>query len=282
MTPWSHHHTVKGMLFSKIEYVLLRLLRRHFFSNDFLERFGAFIPYYLKNCNQSDPRHVVDKYEPCAKKNGFPLNGKIVLEIGPGVTNSTAYELSARGCAQVYAYEPYAKFNLEADKRQFIGICQRYNTPQNEICSKVKRVQKLEGVEDGTIDLVFSHSVLEHVNDPEWLLKILYRKLNSHGIMIHQVDYRDHFFKYPYHILLFSKNIWRRWLNPGDLPGWRLKDHLSMFDETGYDISVDNIREDPVNFEKIRNFISEDYDQKDSSLAVSHCTIVVRKRLYNA
>ena len=35
--------------------------------------------------------------------------------------------------------------------------------------------------------------------------------------MLHVVDYRDHFFKYPLHFLQFSQNTWRRFLNPGRL-----------------------------------------------------------------
>lgn len=100
---------------SIIEYIVLRLLRRYCFSGNLLEKFGDYLPFYKKNYNLLNPASVVDKYENIAKKNEIDFQGKNVLELGPGVTNSTAYELTARGCKTVYAYEPFAKKNLKAE-----------------------------------------------------------------------------------------------------------------------------------------------------------------------
>ena len=75
------------------------------------------------------------------------------------------------------------------------------------------------------MDVVLSNSVLEHVQDLPALFAELARILAPGGVMLHRVDYRDHFFKYPFHFLLYPRWVWNWFLNPGDLPRWRYDDH---------------------------------------------------------
>jgi hypothetical protein len=56
--------------------------------------------------------------------------------------------------------------------------------------------------------------------------------------MIHIVDYRDHFFKYPFHFLQFSSPVWYRYLDPGDLCRARIGDHLRAFEAHGFRTAV--------------------------------------------
>ena len=44
-----------------------------------------------------------------------------------------------------------------------------------------------------SVDLIFSNSVLEHLRDPEAVMNESARILKSGGLMIHHVDFRDHF-----------------------------------------------------------------------------------------
>ena len=184
------------MPLSIFEYLLLRLARRFLFSNQFLERFGLLIPYYRRNCNLSSPRFVIDKYQSCVEKNGISLKGKTVLELGPGATNSTAYELAARGCSYVYAYEPFANFNDTADNNLLKELSSRYHLEPETIVSRVKRVKSCAEIMPDSVQLVLSHSVLEHVSEPDQLINMAGSKLTDDGVMVHIVDYRDHFFKY--------------------------------------------------------------------------------------
>ncbi len=214
------------------EYVFLRLLRRFLFSDAFLVRFGQFVPYYRTNANQFDAEPVVDLYADAIARSRLPLiENRNILEIGSGATNSVGYALLRRRLAgprgRIYLFEPHAEFNRRADAR----LRERFGADE---LSRVERISTLAALPDRSIDLVLSHSVLEHVIDMHGLLASLDRVLGSAGRMIHSVDYRDHFFKYPYHFLVFQRDVWERWLNPGDLPRWRLSGHLEAFSAHGF------------------------------------------------
>lgn len=265
------------MLFSKIEYVLMRLVRRYLFTDKFLVKFGKWIPYYYENINQNNPQFLVDIYQSYVKEKNLTFDGKVVLELGSGVTNSVSYELLARGCSEVYLYEPFAEFNEKKDKELLLSIAEKYGLTADEILQKVNRCTELECIPDNKIDLVFSNSVLEHVLNPLELFRALYLKMNYRGMMFHLVDYRDHFFKYPYHKLLFTKAQWNKWLNPGDLPGWVLRDHIAMFENSGFSVHADMVEKDSAKFEKIRKIISNDYNKEDTMLQAMHCRLSVVK-----
>lgn len=258
------------------EYVCLRLLRRLVFSNAFLVRFGQFVPYYRTNANQSDAEPVVDAYAGAIERSGLPLIAdRNILEIGSGATNSVGYELQRRKLAgpggRIYLYEPHLALDCRADAEMRIVL-------DHDCLSRVQRLSTLEALPDHSIDLVLSNSVLEHVIDIGKLLVSLGRVLGLAGSMIHAVDYRDHFFKYPYHFLLFRAEVWKRWLDPGDLPRWRLGAHLEAFSAHGFRTEVLENHSLPGAFERIRTSISKDFDPDDPTLPITSATILCTRR----
>ena len=258
------------------EYLSLRLLRRFVFSDAFLLKFGQFVPYYRPNANQSDAEPVVDLYAGAIVRSGQPLVvERNILEIGCGATNSVGYALARRRIAgsagRIYLFEPHAQL----DRRSDAMLRQRYAGAD---LSRVERIAALDALPDGSIDLVLSHSVLEHVADMHALLAALERVLGPAGTMIHSVDYRDHFFKYPYHFLAFRKEVWERWLNPGDLPRWRLSGHLEAFSAHGFCAEVQDRHCLSDAFDRIKTSISRDFDRDDPALAVATAIILNSRR----
>ena len=96
--------------------------------------------------------------------------------------------------------------------------------------------------------------------------------------MLHIADYSDHFFKYPYHFLQFSKKTWNRYLNPGDLPGWRLGDHLVILQELGLEVSILEEQSDAAAFARIRPYISSDYDPEDLHIATTQAVLAIARK----
>jgi|UniRef100_A0A7V6A327 SAM-dependent methyltransferase len=47
-------------------------------------------------------------------------------------------------------------------------------------------------LEENSVDFILSHAVMEHVDDPERVYRILYRWLKPGGCMSHMIDYRCH------------------------------------------------------------------------------------------
>jgi SAM-dependent methyltransferase len=261
---------------SKIEYVFFRLLRRYLFSAGFLERYGRYFPYYRVNYNQYNPEMIADRYSEIAGRHGFAIAGKRALEVGCGVTNATAYVLAACGCSPVIAYEPYARLDTRTDEKLLAAVAKSHTIDAGSITRKTRRITRLSQISELSVDIVFSFSVLEHVRQPEQLFKEIKSVLVPGGVMIHFVDYRDHFFKYPFHRLLFSRKTWTRWLDPGDLPGWGLKDHIAFLEKHGWTVALEDITRDSATFGKIKDALSTDYDRNDPFLDVTGCVMVVK------
>lgn len=203
----------------RLEYVGLRVVRRFLVTEKLANRFARWIPYYRPSINEAAPERIVDAYRRTLASEGVELRGKHVVEIGAGRTNAVCHALAALG-AQATALEPFVPFDAGLDAR----LAKR--APSAAHNDAVRRVTDFSQIPDGSVDVVFSNSVLEHVSDLDRLFAECHRVLRCDGLMVHHVDYRDHFFKYPYGFLTFSDETWNRWLNPGDLPRWRADDHV--------------------------------------------------------
>lgn len=262
------------MLLSNLYYIPLRLLRKFALREDFLLRFGAYFPYYRTNLNQSDPKRLVDEYERHLTCTGFSPKGRRLLEIGVGRTNSVGYELAARFEPQMLlAFEPFVEFSSAEDTKFLLRIASQHNCPADRLSNQVSRVRQLDTIKGGSIDLILSGSVLEHVNEPIALFTQLRRILAPAGVMLHLVDYRDHLFKYPYHFLQFRKKTWNRWLNPGDLPVWRLYDHLEQLRAIGFSTRVLEETRDFKAFAVIAAHVSPEYNVDDIRLQTTTAAI---------
>lgn len=253
------------------------MARRYIFSDRLLSSIGKIVPYYRVNCSETDPFSVTKLYEDSLSEVRYSLEGKSILEVGSGITNGVGYVLATRGAQNVSCYEPYAGFNSAADQRIKEGLLHhpRFN-PERERFSRVKRTVSLETLPHGGFDLVLSHSVLEHVLDLSGLFRALRALLNDSGVMLHIVDYRDHFFKYPYHFLQFERTTWNRYLNPGDLPRWRLTDHLTALEQAGFASEILNTESDLARFNSIKARLSSDFNPADPNLSVLKATIFSR------
>ncbi len=244
------------MRLSNLEYVFLRLVRRFIFSEGFLLRYGRHIPYYRVNQGGVSPVPIVDLYWSFLHQKGIRPEGKTILELGIGATNSSGYEIIGRGAQKYIGYEPYVPFNKRDDDEICHGdILKRFSSLQKD---RLVRVSRLERITD-LVDIVFSHAVLEHVYDLDELLRALRKYLKQTACMIHSVDYRDHFNKYPFHFLQFSDTTWRRFLNPGDLTRHRISDHIRSFQRNGFSVEVLEKKLDSNSYERIKNHIHRDF-----------------------
>jgi SAM-dependent methyltransferase len=260
-----------------IEYIAFRLVRKFLIPDWLLDLIGGAVPYYSAGRATFDPRPIADDYVDHATSSGVNLKGMRLLELGAGVTNSAAYELTARENGSVLVYDPFVRPDERLNRLWLDRIARDYRIPQTSLEASVTRISNLSGIADGSIDVVISHCVLEHVTDPADLFRILYRKLVRNGVMLHFVDYRDHFFKYPFHRLLFSRKTWRRWLSPRNLPGWILRDHCDMLIKSGFRVTCTTLSADPDAIDLIRDRISADYNRESPDLAIMTCRITAFK-----
>ncbi len=78
----------------------------------------------------------------------------------------------------------------------------------------------MTGLSAGAVDLVFSNSVLEHVNETQLvsLMRESARLLSHSGLVLHSINCADHYAYFDRsissnHYLRFTKRQWRRWNN---------------------------------------------------------------------
>ncbi len=257
--------------FNDLYYFTMRLLRKYLFPLAVPARVRRFIPLIRPNKGTTSGAKVVNLYD--RYLTGIDpawLNSKVILEVGIGESNSSCYEMAARGALKCYALEPYVKFNEGVDAPLLAACAKQHDIDPVALASRVLRVMDIAALDAQSVDLVVSNSVLEHVMDNAQLATALHRVLKPNGRMLHIVDYRDHFFTYPYHHLLWSQKVWRRFLDPGDLPRWRIGDHVTAFEGAGFSVQI--LKADPISaeFEKIRARVHPElahYSERDLQTA---------------
>jgi SAM-dependent methyltransferase len=249
------------MILSDIEYFILRIIRKYLFTRVFLTKYGDFLPYYKTPLGQFSPIPIVKKYLKFSSMENCDIKNKTILEIGVGVTNGTCYELALRGAHLCYAYEPCAKHNRVLDNK----IISKFPYYKN-ILNRVIRIENLQTLNSGSIDIVFSHAVLELIEDVDEFCKQLKRVMRDGSWMLHFIVYMDHFFKYKFHFYKYHKKMWKI-INPG-LSRLRLSDHIRIFKNYGFDTKILEANVDMESFQKFKrkNKISGEfvaYDDDD-------------------
>lgn len=96
-------------------------------------------------------------------------------------------------------------------------------------------------VSESSVDLIFSHSVLEHVMDLEHTYRALYRWLRPRGRMSHQIDFRSHGLSPEWNgYRQYSEFAWKMLLGrrPFAINREPCSVHLGLLRETGFDITL--------------------------------------------
>ncbi|MEO6297206.1 MAG: methyltransferase domain-containing protein [Dokdonella sp.] len=241
----------------RFEYVALRLVRRFFFNEKIANRLARWLPYYAPSVGEHEPERIIAQYAADLAQAGRQLAGMRVLEVGAGRTNGVGYGLVAAGAVSASLLEPFVEFDAQGDQ----ALRQASKALTDVDTTKVCRSRSFAQIAPASIDLLLSNSVLEHVRDTAAFFADCARVLAPGGVMLHRVDYRDHFFKYPYGFLTFSDATWSRWLDPGDLPRWRLSDHLSAMRDAGFDVSVFDRQTLPDAFDRVRRQLTGRFAQ---------------------
>jgi hypothetical protein len=262
----------RAFLLGNIEYIVLRMVRRFLFPRA-LRGIGRYVPYYRVNVSESNPEQTCRLYTDWLATTGWSVAGRNVVEIGSGATNGAAYALICSGAAHVWCIEPHSSFDHRRDQALLERVARLHDREPKEIAGAVSRCNSLRSVGLAKAHIVLSHSVLEHVSDLPRLCSEMNAALSDRGAMLHLVDYRDHFFKYPLHFLQFSEKNWKRFLDPGDLPRWRLSTHKQELERAGFHVRVLQQEADPRALELIKPYISRDFDIGDESLGVIHAVL---------
>jgi SAM-dependent methyltransferase len=153
------------------------------------------------------------------------LKGKKVMEIGPGINFGSILTLACHGAEVLVTdrfltpwdpdYHPkfYALLKerlagrwpgIDLSPLQRIIATGQY--PRESICAYTCSLENLSEVPAGSVDLVISNAVFEHLYDLRSAFAHLARITKPGGLGLHQVDFRDHRdYSRPLEYLLLSK-----------------------------------------------------------------------------
>jgi SAM-dependent methyltransferase len=176
---------------------------------------------------------------------GF-LQGKQILEYGPGDLPGVALLLVAMGAEKVFCVDRFSLVSMSDKNRQVIdclasgltdterlrfdGCFQGTNgstlTLRPARLQYVVRSGGLSGI-DGEIDLVISRAVLEHVADLDATFADMIRAMRPGALAIHQVDLRSHGLHRAnvLDFLSWSPVLWKRMYSHKGVPNRCRVDH---------------------------------------------------------
>jgi SAM-dependent methyltransferase len=201
---------------------LIPRLARHFLPEKFVRALLLRNIIIHPGLETDNPVAAVKRYTDVLSERGLSFQGKRVLVFGYGGRFDIGFGLLKEGAGHVILCDKYAPPD-EAHNRQMFASEEKYFVvqkaglrPRSEWMTLLEADIRDPQVTNqiAPVDLVISSSVYEHVDDVEGVTRALAGLTKPDGLQIHYIDLRDHFFKYPFEMLRFSENTWRRWLNP--------------------------------------------------------------------
>jgi SAM-dependent methyltransferase len=214
-----------------------------------------------------DPQAAVQRYADILAERGDSLKGKRVMVFGYGGRFDLGVGLLEAGADSVVLCEKFAPPD-DAHNRQLLP---RFEThlrldgelvrPRSDrITLSEADIREVRPTVLPSVDLVISNSVYEHLDDVEGITRALAALTRPGGLHIHFVDLRDHFFKYPFEMLTYSKSTWYGWLNPSSNHNrYRLWDYRRVFEAFFSNVEIAVLARDEVNFAKARARIRPEF-----------------------
>lgn len=259
------------------------------------QRIGLFRHGYM-----DDASYALSVFESHVRRAGLTmqaLNGKVMLEMGPGDSVATAiiaHTLGARAIlvdAGAFAsskplrYEPLcAALRVRGlapiEVSQFGSIGEVLDA-----CGAVyltRGANSWESLASESVDLVFSQAVLEHVRlrEFDYVQEQCFRVMRSGGVASHTVDLKDHLGG-ALDNLRFSRKIWESesFVRSGFYTNrLRMARMLDMFTKAGFDADVLEVKRWETLPTRRKSLDSEFSSLPDTELLVSGFNVLLRRR----
>lgn len=215
-----------------------------------------------------DPAAAVSRYQQVLESDHHTLERKRILVFGYGGRFDIGVGLLNAGAAHVALCDRFARPD-DNHNRALLAPYGRYleadgtrPRPRAEFMELIEAdVRRIEPPAAGLrYDAVISNSVYEHLDDAEGITRALASWTAPNGVQIHFVDLRDHYFKYPFEMLRYSEDTWRRWLNPtSNHNRLRVWDYRRIFESYFQKVDIKILERDEIGFGRIRPHLRPEF-----------------------
>ena len=242
-----------------LPYLIPRLIR-HFMPEKLVRTLLLRNIVIQSGLETNNPFAAVQRYVEVLSQRGLSFRRKRVLVFGYGGRFDIGFGILKEGAAHVILCDKYAPPDEAHNRETFAGEPSYFAMqaeglrPRPEWMSlleaDIREVYSSKSI--SPVDIVVSSSVYEHLDDVEGITSALAGLTKTDGIHIHYVDLRDHFFKYPFEMLRFSENTWRRWLNPSSNHNrYRLWDYRRAFQACFEKVEIEVLTREEEAFRKL-------------------------------
>ncbi|MEW5871975.1 MAG: methyltransferase domain-containing protein [Chloroflexota bacterium] len=259
------------------KYTLPRLIRR-FIPTPIFRLMLHQQWFLLSGAETRIPRFAFERYQRTVLAAGHTLQGKRVMVFGYGGTYVLGCMLLQAGAAHVVLCDKYTSPDDYYNKNLLPEFSQYLTQNAGRIAPKPEYLTVLrmdvcelaESADFRPVDLIFSSSVLEHLDDVDHTIQALAAITHPDGLNLHFINLQDHLFRYPFQMLTYSEESWRKWLNPpSNLNRFRVPAYLSVFEKHFGHVDSAITQRDLKAFEQIRPDILPEFltgdDQVDSA-----------------
>lgn len=256
------------------QYLLLRLFRH--FMPESIARFLLKRRWIIRpGLESSDPSAAVEQYIKTLSAYGRSIQGKRILVFGYGGRFSVGVKLLKRGAAHVVLCDHFVLLDEERNSEllpeyeEYLMIQNGHVQPRSESITLLHGDIRETGFQKNIseVDYVLSTSVYEHLDDVDGVTRALAKLMSSTGAQLHFVDLRDHYFKYPFEMLTFSKSVWTNFLNPtSNLNRFRVKDYQGVFDRYFNKTEIVVTKRNETEFQAVCSRIRPEFLTGDNSV----------------
>lgn len=256
---------------SPIKYLVPRVIRH--FMPDKAVRFLLLKSWIIRpGLETNQPALAATHYIEELTEAGYGIKGKRILVFGYGGRFAVGCSLVKNGAAQVILCEKGAPPDDGYNRQLLTDFDDLLVEQDSRVRPKGDQLKLVQGdirqlaQTIGTVDIVLSVSVYEHLDDVPGITAALAAVTAPDGIQIHFVDLRDHFFKYPFEMLCYDEKTWRTWLNPtSNHNRYRLDDYRRTFETYFNHVDIKITGREETAFNKTKNRIRPEFLSGDET-----------------
>jgi SAM-dependent methyltransferase len=259
----------------------------------FYRIFDFFLPQ-LYSSNYESLNSYFDIIDGALKKSKFKIEGKRILELGPGNSYINAFNFLRNGAREVILIDKFPRYTDSERQKSYIRS-------EIEYFKSKRRVKKFDYVDETTcclnekcvtfiggdlcectldrkVDFIYSIAVLHHIKGLDRYIRRMSDLLNPGGMMYHVIDLKDkfHFFGNPFLFYKYSDFTWDHLLTDEAVTYTnrvRYREYLDMFAASGLEL----VWENTISHEIPRMKINKKFTGRDD-LAIGDAHFLVRKK----